>query len=402
MWIASKQLLAHQHPHVFIKVATSALKLALKYELSEFQYHISRMILSYYSVHSYSKSKFSYYRNIVVQSRRVMFAEGEAEQAFFHLYLMLSDGLRSRTEEEIQVVREPFDQKLAEFQDVQSNRYIRMAYLYKVFCAEIVCNHEAAILLCEEAILVLKSKPFIVHGALLSLEVRLIANLIKVGQLEQARRILESHINSKLARGHSWYTIHLYWFILECHSKKYNSASKILSTGIQQKHFSILSEPLRQLWLICAAFHAFLIETGRVDTPESKRKPFRIYKFLNDVPMYSKDKRGMNITILIIHVLFLMWQKKYSKAEDRIESLKAYSNRYLRDDANFRSNCFIKMLVQLPKADFHPIRVQRYAEKYAKRLKEVPLSKSRQGLEIEIIPYEHLWEMIIGMCRATP
>ncbi len=109
----------------------------------------------------------------------------------------------------------------------------------------------------------------------------------------------------------------------------------------------------------------------------------------------------MNITILIIHVLFLMWQKKYAKADERIDALKAYSNRYLRDDANFRSNCFIKMLVQLAKGDFHPIRGQRYAKRYVERLKEVPLSKSRQGLEIEIVPYEHLWQMIIEMCPGN-
>ena len=28
----------------------------------------------------------------------------------------------------------------------------------------------------------------------------------------------------------------------------------------------------------------------------------------------------------------------------------------------------------------------------------MPLSKSRQSIEVEIVPYEHLWEMIIDMC----
>ena len=107
----------------------------------------------------------------------------------------------------------------------------------------------------------------------------------------------------------------------------------------------------------------------------------------------------MNISILIVHVLFLIWKKQYNKADDRIESLKAYCKKYLYDDATYRSNCFIKMLSELSKAGFHPVRGQRYAQKYHDKLLEMPLSKSRQGVEVEIVPYEHLWSMIIEMCE---
>ena len=57
-----------------------------------------------------------------------------------------------------------------------------------------------------------------------------------------------------------------------------------------------------------------------------KKKPFRINKFLNEVPIYSKDKRGSNISILIIHVFYLFINKKYDLILNRLESIKAYSH----------------------------------------------------------------------------
>ncbi len=123
---------------------------------------------------------------------------------------------------------------------------------------------------------------------------------------------------------------------------------------------------------------------------------FRIKKFLNEVPTYSKDKRGNNITILILHILLLLQQRKYGEIIDRVESLKTYSHRYLRQDDTFRSNCFIKMLLQLPAASFHKKGVIRKAKKYWEKLQSVPLKKANQSVELEIIPYETLWEFVLN------
>lgn len=64
-------------------------------------------------------------------------------------------------------------------------------------------------------------------------------------------------------------------------------------------------------------------------------------RFLNDVPIFSKDKRGMNIPILIFHILYLILTKRYNDVIDRIVRIEKYTTRYLKKDDNYRSNCFI-------------------------------------------------------------
>jgi len=116
---------------------------------------------------------------------------------------------------------------------------------------------------------------------------------------------------------------------------------------------------------------------------------------LNSVPLFSKDKRGLNIPILIIQILFMIVKKDYDQSIDRIEAIKKYCTRYLVKDKNFRSNCFINMLLQIPMAGFRRSEVKRKAKKYLDQLESTPLEFSNQASEIEIIPYEDLWGFII-------
>ena len=193
----------------------------------------------------------------------------------------------------------------------------------------------------------------------------------------------------------------VYYFILSCHERHYKTAYETVHVAIKHKSFKGLHGKIKQLWYINRAFAHFFLQCGKVllsDEERTRLKKFRIYKFINEVPIYSKDKRGMNISILIIQILFFVWEKKYKKVQLSISSLSRYCKKYLADDDTYRSHCFIKMLVQLAKADFNPIRGQRYAKNFHDKLLARPLATSRQAIEIEIVPYEHLWEMILEMC----
>ena len=53
------------------------------------------------------------------------------------------------------------------------------------------------------------------------------------------------------------------------------------------------------------------------------------------------------------------------------------------------------MLLCLPAASFHKKAVLRKADKYWKKLKDVPLEKANQSVELEIVPYEMLWEFVL-------
>jgi len=112
------------------------------------------------------------------------------------------------------------------------------------------------------------------------------------------------------------------------------------------------------------------------------------------VPHFSKDKRGMNMASLIVQILHGLADKNYDLVADRIEATQKYLTRYAKNRENFRSNTFIKMLLCLSQANFHREAVLRKSASLSNQLQLCPLAAANQSHEIEIIPFEVVWELI--------
>lgn len=163
---------------------------------------------------------------------------------------------------------------------------------------------------------------------------------------------------------------------------------------------SLVGKPaeLQEQWRIYAAYLKFIKQVrAEVIKGKDRSNTFRLGKFMNETPIFSKDKQGMNIPILIAQFLFLLAQKKYYKLIDRTEALAKYQSRYLQQDEWFRSQCFLKMLMQLPANNFHRQAVERKTEDWFARLDNRGQNRTTSGLfPYEIIPYETLWKWIVA------
>ena len=151
-----------------------------------------------------------------------------------------------------------------------------------------------------------------------------------------------------------------------------------------------MNEAMIEHWKILKA-HAYLM------SPDDYN--FRLGKFLNEVPLFSKDKRGHNTNILILQILFLLEKKKHDEIINKVESLKQYVSKYLRKDDTFRTSCFIKMLCQLPAGNFHPINVERRTKDYFDKMMALPKEQARMDVDVEVVPYEVLWEKVLVFLR---
>ena len=198
-----------------------------------------------------------------------------------------------------------------------------------------------------------------------------------------------------------YYATSLYKCLMLSHQGKYELVVNEIQDKSTPKDQLYAPPVIMEYMQVVYAYMAFLAEAEIFESSIFQDKRFRVFKFLNQVPLFSKDKRGVNIAILILHVLFLLSRRKYDQIIDRVESLKLYSYRYLRKDDSFRSNCFIKMIIEMSKSNFHPARTERNTQKLVERLRAVPLKLSEQPLEVEIVPYEDLWEIVIDLLERN-
>ena len=234
---------------------------------------------------------------------------------------------------------------------------------------------------------------------------KLIFTYILIIYTIQKREFNECH--KLINRGYSyisdksrhWFRLRENLVILLFHEGRYDEAVETFYSSISNQYFDSLLPMDKDRWRLYEAYVNLALESKSAIF-ENRRKRFGVQKFINDQPRFSKDKRAMNIPVLIAQMLFFIVRRQYNHAIDRIEALEKYTSRYLRNDETFRSNCFIKMILEIPKNSFNQLRVQRAAQKYFERLLDSEIELINQPFEIEIIPYERLWAMVMDHLRA--
>ena len=188
--------------------------------------------------------------------------------------------------------------------------------------------------------------------------------------------------------------------LLLLHIKQYESATEVLLSTLEHPRFEFLPDNATELWRIYEPYVYYLTMLGKIKS-QIKNK-FKLAKFINEVPIFSKDKSGMNIAILVIKILIQLQEHKYSRVLDEVEATEQYCYRHLRGEDTQRSYNFLKMLLQIPMGQFDRKMVEPKAARYLEKLRAIPLQLANQTHEIEIIPYEDLWDYALQSLEMKP
>ncbi len=258
-------------------------------------------------------------------------------------------------------------------------------------------DYRATLRVVDEALQYFKQKSYLIspQQQLIYLTKKLSCQ-IALKYFEKAEETAKACQQIAIEGSRNWFVLIDYIIRLYFHSGQYQKVYDVFKKALEHPHFKRLPANIQENWLLHEGFINFLISRSIIQpTKDDQGKKFRLRKFLNEVPNFSKDKRGANITIIVLQILFLLDQKKYGEIIDRMEALKMYTFRYLRKDDTFRSNCFLKMLIKVPASSFHKAGVIRSTDSYLKKLKSTPIELTSQSIDIEIIPFEKLWEFIL-------
>ena len=119
------------------------------------------------------------------------------------------------------------------------------------------------------------------------------------------------------------------------------------------------------------------------------------------MPIFSKDKTGYNLSIIIAQIVLLVKLNDFDKVMDKFDSLKSYAQRYINKKRNPRSFYFVKMLLLMVKYDFDYEKTKRIAEKFFIKINQSKIGN--QGLleYLEVIPYDILWQDLMEKLKST-
>ena len=383
---------------VAIPIALKSFRLAIKYELTIYCIRLAKILRSHYA-NIGNHNQFKFYNNIVNKYVALQHAELKAEEYYYAINVH-SMRLKS-TKEAVAAQALIYEKELRGiFKKTQSNTLCIFAF--NLFCvrAEYEGDFQGMVEASKEAIQYLESKKKETATQVFSFYLKMLLAYLQLKKYQKGEVTAEKCIQILESRGLgksiNMSVVFMTYVNLCFHTKNYSKALENYSRANQKN----MHKPpfVKETFQLYQAFIHFFIQIGKITPDPSKAinlEKFRISKFLNEVPEFSTSKRRFNIPILIIQVLFLLHQKNYDKIIDKVEALNAYAYRYLKKDNTFRSNCFIKILVRLPKANFHPEGLKRHASKYYNKLLATPINTAQQSLIVEIVPYEHLWDIIL-------
>lgn len=379
-----------------IPLGEKLMKQASRYEFTDIAMQVALDLFFYYTCIEYSQAKADKYGQLV----DLLFKRYSNEVVVFRYYCEMKvlfstsrGGYRGTVvDKSLYYLNEV--SRLLQSADCS---YLLVYFGYRVIAMYFEIKRDIPNLLriCDEAIHVLQKRSFSRVVAIYIYKMIKITCFIQLGNYREVEQLAQPYFEIMTKTNLNWFALKSYIVINRLHAGNYQQAHEVMHEMTTNRSYQKLPQYILQTFTVYEAHVEFLIAIGKVETDEPSK--FRLNKFLNEIPIYTKDKQGMNIAILIIHVLFLLHRRKYAQIIDRTDALKQYCYRYLKKDDTYRSHCFIRMLLQMPRADFNRMRTVRYAEPYLKKLNAMPLHLSAQSIEVEIIPYEALWDMTLDL-----
>ncbi len=391
---AYKLLLTNGKRNAAIEVATKLFPKLQKAELHSLAQIVARDLVFHYS-YAGKKEKA---RVANKYRKQAQILQGLTKIEFIvkdHYYRMakICNNRESFTANQINEFKDVVEQ-ITPYLQLGLHNLNRLIYTVIISRYAIVSDYENILKYCNEALASFPEDHPNIKALRFSFIHKKIPALVALGQLGDAKELAKEACQLTSEGNSNWHLALIKRVVVCFHSGDYQEAYELFKAYQQQPPPE--EKGLEEFWKIIEGYIYFLIQRGKIE-PYANEK-FYLGKFLNEMPIFSKDKAGHNINIIIIQILVRMHREQFDPIIDRIESLQAYVRSYTRNPETKRANLFIRMIIKMEAAHFHRSGTELRTQKLLKKLEETPL-KLGQNLAVEIIPYPILWEEILFMLK---
>jgi len=217
--------------------------------------------------------------------------------------------------------------------------------------------------------------------------------LIKMRKFDEGQAYIGGLLKDVDQSNKMWVSLAEQLVILNLQSGQFRMASEVFLKALNHRFFIELKEKETLRWNIFRSYIYLQTKDKRV------LKRFNFQNFIEDTPRFEKGKAGHNVAILILqfsaHLYF-----NIELLHSIIEAMDDYVAKHLNNSFSNRTKTFCKLLrkVVVYNREYDTIvsKCKYLQEKlYASR------SAGNSFIDIEIFPYEMLWENILSRLAGT-
>ncbi len=395
-WTLVKILELNEAYHTAADQAQQILQTALKFKFADVVVNCASLLRKYAADNGLEK-EYEEYDQHIKQYAHILDAEIRSEELYQRVYMNYY-----KSPDELQELSEKIDTYcdalvgLSEVYDspvVVYNMYLVWIYRY-----EMMRDWDAMVEVCERAEKYVEDNPiYYQDNKIATFQLKKMSAYLHLRDYKNGKSNAERCLQNFTEGSDIWFTFMEYYVLLALHTDSFINAFAIHSRATNQGKFKKLEIEARERWYVYEVYLNFLAEAqgaSNAVAQASKRKIFKVSKFLGEPIMYPKDQRIFTVHLVSVQALFHIRRKNLQGATEAIERLKVFANRQLNQEEYFRTIQFIRLLQQLPKSDYKPSEMTN-TEKYIQRLTDTPLLYRGMLHELEIMPYEKLWDLFI-------
>lgn len=368
------------------------IKVAIYYDLTGIVVDVSRRLFLYYAKRELDYARVDHYSEINDKYSAILQLELEVERLASKMTSLIDEGLASH-QSIIEIAEDYLEGNPMPKIQIPSERYYSQYYSIKVYLNELYGDYrevkevaaEAYNLFCEKEYEHIYAKRiFLIHIIYAQLRI-------------DCRNVSFNYINSALELCRKgdvhWFDAMEFKVRASISSDAYTQAHQCYQAMIDHRSFKHQPSHSKIRWMLLGTYIQFLrkidLIPGEDPTGQFINKHF---KFLEENETQLKE---MKVPFIISKLLYSIYDRDYISMEEKIYSLKNYCNVYLkRDTPNYRSHCFIKMLLTIPQYHFNPQMVERRVGHYIRKMGSASFEIDNARV-VEIIAYEELWAIIM-------
>jgi hypothetical protein len=398
-WTLVKILLSNGADHTAATLASQILTIALKFKFADVIVNCSR-ILRAHAVSEDDEKMYEQYDQHSKQFQDVLDAEIRSEELFQRVIMNYH---KPQERNDLSEKIDTYCEALRGLSDVyDSPIVIYNKYLVLAYRNEMMEDYNAVVEVCTEAENYITSNPLYYQDDKVStFQVKKMSAYLHLKDFANAKVDGERFLQKTPQGSDIWFELMEYYVLTALQTQNYLAALSILRKAKSHTRFPKLQGATHEKWNVIEVYLNYVVETQAQKNPTflaQRSKTFKIGKFLVDPIIFPKEYRILTIQMIIAQVLFLLEKKNFPAATERIEKLKLYATRQLKREEHFRAIQFIRLIQQLPKSDYNTEEFGN-VDKYLTRLSNSPMQYRGLIHELEFMPYETLWEMMVELIK---
>ncbi len=399
-WAIAETLKQRAAVKAFWNLANDCLAVALKYELTKIIVDITTSMKASSFMLPTMKKDYHRVKSVFEEYWPIYLAEVDLRNQYeqFIAEIAFAKGYKKDFAPAANLIVENFKEATSQYHTHQLHFHYRLIHFY---AKALVHDWKGALTVADEALSFFLEKKICPPLYIIGLSHQKVSCLLMLGKFEEAKSELEETLKLTAADSSHHFKNRELATVNALYAGKYEEAWQICKTALQHDRFAKIPLIDQEAWRIYYGYLYFLAQTKRFELPPQEKSnlpKLRLSSWLNDLPLYSLDKRGAQIPVLILQTLLLFSEGRWDELENRIEALRKFRQRNLDpENEHYRTNCFIHLLELLPKYAHDLRALPAAAAPWLKKLAAGDFDILDRTYEIEVVPYERQWEWILEM-----